>query len=86
MAKQINKIPHVVRCLVCDEPLKFPSYVAKNYKGQIRCQNCTSILHIKVSGPDIEEYLLVDDKAKEAITAKKYKELREALLKDKKSI
>jgi len=70
-----------VLCLVCNEPITFPQYVidSTKYSGQIRCQACTSILHIKKAGSDIGEYRIVHEKLGKILEV--YRDLLAAALK-----
>jgi len=85
-----SKFP-VVPCLVCTKPIEFPEYIitGKKYKGEVRCQECTSILHIKTSEFNIEEYKrveeykIVTDKSREAAAKKSMDRMQAALAKEK---
>jgi len=49
-----------IPCLVCEKPLKFPSYInPDNYDGQLVCNECGSLLHIKLVASEPRKYRLV---------------------------
>jgi len=57
MAKKIANI----KCLVCDKPLRFPSYIdTVDYDGQVKCQECGSVLHIKLVQSKVRKYKIID--------------------------
>jgi len=49
-----------IECLVCGEIVKIPKFIdTDNYDGQVVCQNCTSLLHIKLVESKVKKYRLV---------------------------
>ena len=38
-----------IECLVCQRTIKIPQFIdTDNYDGQLACQECGSLLHVKV--------------------------------------
>ena len=54
-----------IQCLVCGKTVKIPKYIDTGYyDGQIVCQECTSLLHIKLVKEQVQKYKVVEDKSK----------------------
>jgi DNA-directed RNA polymerase subunit RPC12/RpoP len=52
-----------LECLVCGETVKIPKFIdTDNYDGQVVCQNCTSLLHVKLVQSKVRQYKVVDKK------------------------
>jgi len=52
-----------IECLVCGETIKVPQFIdSDNYDGQVVCQNCTSLLHIKLAQSKVRQYKVVEKK------------------------
>jgi hypothetical protein len=52
-----------IDCLVCGKTIKIPEFVdTNNYDGQITCQECKSLLHIKLGGGKVRKYEVVEKK------------------------
>ena len=48
-----------VKCLVCDKPLKLPEYIdTEDYDGEVVCQECQSLLYIKLVKSKVQKYRL----------------------------
>lgn len=63
-----SKMPEVT-CLGihCNKVIEFPSYIRpQNYDGQVRCQECKSLMHIKLVNSDVLKYSLVLDNSEDA--------------------
>ena len=55
-----------IQCLVCGKDIKIPKYVnTEDYDGQIVCQECTPLLHIKLAKGRVQKYKLLENKFKE---------------------
>jgi DNA-directed RNA polymerase subunit RPC12/RpoP len=38
-----------IECLACGKPVKMPQYIdTEKYDGQVVCQECKSLLHVKL--------------------------------------
>lgn len=52
-----------IECLACGKTLKIPQYIdADNYDGQVVCQECKSILHVKLVKGKAQKYKVVENK------------------------
>ena len=46
-----------IECLLCGEPIKLPEYIdTEDYDGQVVCQECGSLLHIKLVKSKVQKY------------------------------
>ena len=55
-----------IECLVCGKNVKLPECIdTDNYDGQVVCQNCTSLLHIKLAKSKVRQYKVVEKKFRE---------------------
>lgn len=46
-----------INCLVCEEPIKIPSYIdPDDYDGQLYCQSCQLLLDIKLLKSKVRKY------------------------------
>ena len=46
-----------IQCLVCGKTLMMPKYIdADKYDGQVVCQECKSLLHVKFVKGKVEKY------------------------------
>lgn len=60
-----------IDCLACSKTIKIPEFIdTNNYDGQLTCQGCKSLLHIKLGGGKVRKYELVERKARRATLAK----------------
>lgn len=52
-----------IECLACGKTLKIPQFVnTDNYDGQVVCQECKSLLHLKLVKGDLLKYKIVKEK------------------------
>ena len=50
-----------IQCLVCSKVLKIPKSVDTNkFEGQILCQECKSLLYIKLVNEKVQKYRILD--------------------------
>ena len=55
-----------IDCLACGKTLKMPKYInADKYDGQVVCQGCKSVLHVKLVKGKVEKYRIVENKFKD---------------------
>jgi hypothetical protein len=60
-----GKIPRVT-CLgtTCGKVIEFPQHVnQEGYDGDVRCQECRSLMHIRLEGSRVVKYNLKEDKS-----------------------
>ena len=49
-----------IQCLVCKNPLQMPSYIdPDDYDGQVICQECDALLHIKLRDSKVKKYKII---------------------------
>ena len=54
-----------IECLACSKTIKPPLFIdTDNFDGQLVCQECKSILHVKFVKGKIQKYKIVTDKSK----------------------
>lgn len=82
MIKDGQGKPTDLLCLVCEKAIKLPQYVSPNYKGDLVCQNCTSLLHIKLVNSQVAEYEIKKDKLQESLVIKQLTDLRNSARKE----
>jgi len=82
MIKDGQGKPTDVLCLVCEKAIKVPQYVSPNYKGDLVCQDCKSLLHIKLVNSQVTEYEIKKDKLQESFVIKKLTDLRNSTMKE----
>jgi len=52
-----------IKCLVCESVIKFPDFIDTNdYDGQLICQKCRSLLHVKLVKAKLQKYDIVKEK------------------------
>jgi len=54
-----------INCLVCDKSLQLPKFIDTedyDYNGQLVCQECKSLLHVKLVKGKVREYKVVEKK------------------------
>jgi len=66
-----------IACIMCRNNIKFPEYVGEDYSGDLLCDNCMSLLRIKLSKWEVREFKVLEDKFKESEGIKKLLELQE---------
>ena len=55
-----------ILCLVCGKPIKIPQYIdTERYDGQVVCQECKSLLHVKLVKGKVQKYIIVENKFKD---------------------
>lgn len=46
-----------IECLLCEKPIKLPKYIdTENYEGEVVCQECQSLLYIKLVKSKLQKY------------------------------
>jgi hypothetical protein len=54
-----------IDCLACGKTITIPDFIdTNNYDGQITCQECKSLLHVKLGGGKVRKYEVVERKAR----------------------
>jgi len=76
-------------CIMCKNSIKFPEYVGQDYSGDLLCDTCGSLLHIKLDKWEVKQYKVLKDRLEEWKGSEKLKYLQEtgakALAKPEKS-
>ncbi len=55
-----------IECLACGKPIKPPQFIdTDNYDGQVVCQECKSLLHVKLVKGKVQKYKIVKNKFKD---------------------
>ena len=50
-----------INCLVCEKPIKFPSYIdSDDYDGHIFCHECNLLLYIRLKSSKVKKYKVVE--------------------------
>ena len=50
-----------IECLACGKAIKIPQYIdTERYDGQVSCQECGALLHIKLVGSKVQGYKVVE--------------------------
>jgi hypothetical protein len=50
-----------INCIVCEKPIKFPSYIdPDDFDGNIFCHNCNLLLYLKLKSAKVKKYKVVD--------------------------
>jgi hypothetical protein len=50
-----------INCIVCEKPIKFPSYIdPEDYDGHIFCHECNLLLYVKLKSAKVKEYKVVE--------------------------
>ncbi len=58
----MTEIKHL-ECLVCGENFPIPMFInVDNYDGQVVCQNCASLLHLRLVQSKVRQYKVVEEK------------------------
>jgi len=51
-----------LECLVCGKTFQIPKFINfENYDGQVVCQHCESLLHIKLVQSKVRQYKVVEE-------------------------
>ena len=46
-----------IECLLCEKPIKLPKYIdTEDYDGEVVCQECESLLYIKLVKSKVRKY------------------------------
>jgi hypothetical protein len=53
-----TKIP----CIVCISAIKLSEYVGHDYDGDLLCDRCKSLLHIKLEKWEVKQYKVLKDR------------------------
>ena len=54
-----------IDCLVCGKTITIPDFIdTNNYDGQLTCQECKSLLRVKLGGGKVRKYEVVERKAR----------------------
>jgi len=65
-----------IECLACGKPLEIPKYIdTEKYDGEMVCQECESLLHVKLVKGKVQKYEYV----KNLVPRRMSKELVEQL-------
>jgi DNA-directed RNA polymerase subunit RPC12/RpoP len=52
-----------IECLACGKTIKMPPYIdTEKYDGQVVCQKCNSLLHVKFAKEKVQKYEVVENK------------------------
>ncbi len=54
-----------IGCLACSKIIKLPQYIdTEKYDGQVVCEECNSLLYIKLVKGKVEKFKIVENKRK----------------------
>ena len=54
-----------INCLVCGEPIELTKYIdTQDYDGEVVCQKCESLLHVKLVKSKVRKYRVVEKKSR----------------------
>ena len=59
-----------IQCVACEKTIKprqlndTDNYDTENYDGQIVCQECKSLLHVKLVKGKVQKYKIIEDNSK----------------------
>jgi len=67
-----------IPCILCKNPIELPEYVGHDYGGDLLCDTCGSLLHIKLDKWEVKQYKVLRDRLEEWKGSEKLKYLREA--------
>ena len=52
-----------IECLACGKAVKLPRFIdSDNYDGQLVCQECKSLLHVKLVKGKVQKYKVLENK------------------------
>ncbi len=55
-----------IECLACGKTVELPQFIdTDNYDGQVVCQECKSLLHVKLLKGKVHKYKIVENKFKD---------------------
>jgi len=50
-----------IECLACGKRVKLPPYInTEKYDGEVVCQECKALLHVKLIKDKVEKYKIVE--------------------------
>ena len=67
-----------IACILCKNTIVFPEYVGQNYSGDLLCNRCGSLLHIKLNKWTVDQYKVLKDRFEEWKGQEALRKLREA--------
>lgn len=70
-----------IPCILCKNTIKFSEYVGQNYSGDLLCDTCGSLLHIKLDKWEVKQYKVLRDRSEEWKRLERLKELQEGAAK-----
>jgi hypothetical protein len=70
-----------IPCIMCNNAIRFPEYVGQDYTGDLLCDRCRSLLHIKLDKWEVKQYKVLRDRSKEYKGLQKLKGLQETAAK-----
>ena len=54
-----------ITCPICDKLIKLPKYIdTEYYDGEVVCQECKSLLHIKMIKSKVQKYKITEPELK----------------------
>jgi DNA-directed RNA polymerase subunit RPC12/RpoP len=63
---EVKKREVKIDCYACGKVVKIPQFIdTDEYDGQIVCQECKSLLHVKLAEGKVQKYKVVENKSKE---------------------
>ncbi len=52
-----------IECLACGKTIKIPPFIdTEKYDGQVTCQECNSLLYVKLVQEKVQKYKVVENK------------------------
>jgi hypothetical protein len=70
-----------IACIMCKNTIKFPEYVGQDYSGDLLCDTCRSLLHIKLDKGEVKQYRVLRDRSEEWKRVERMKYLQDAAAK-----
>ena len=70
-----------IPCIICNNAIRFPEYVGEDYSGDLLCDRCRSLLHIKLDKWEVKQYKVLRDRAEEWKGLQKLIEVQETAAK-----
>ena len=68
-----------LECLVCGNNFPIPTFInVENYDGQVVCQNCASLLHLKLVQSKVRQYRVVEEGFGKLTAEENFQTLEEA--------
>jgi hypothetical protein len=66
---------------MCKNAIKLPEYVGQDYGGDLLCDTCKSLLHIKLDKGEVKQYRVLRDRSEEWKRVERMKYLRDTAAK-----